>query len=800
MNIKLLYIGAGLAALLSCQRLPEGPQDIPDSPYRPKTELGKMLDEAASMGKIYGDTSFVVASGVEETDVHFQTSTGKVEHAFFLKIDLTTPGLKMKVGMPFDIDSYVIGSRQTPSDMIEYVDKPGQRVVAVVNADFWDTSNGKIRGPIHRDGRVLKNTFVYSPNLTDQAISFFGMDFDGRPVIRDTVTYREMASDLRDVTGSGVIVLNDGQVPGDFSGYSTNRHPRNVVGYSEDGNTLYFMIVDGRQPLWSDGMLYWEMGELMKSLGCSWASNLDGGGSAQLVIRNPKVPSLYQLRNRASDGAQRAVVNTWMVLLNEDGIPETLSVRSCNPSSGVGGDRISIIGSGFSRDKAKNEVAINGKKATVEVANDTRLVVVIPDNPAGAYPVMVTVDGQTVMGPPFTYNAKPQLAVFSVNPTSGRPGDRITVKGQCFTDDVTVSLNGVAAEIISVTPDQLVFLAPENPTGVYPVVVTADGKTVEGPQFMYVAEQHTYTVKTISGSAGRAADVNTLIDGPSDKAKFRQPRGVAFLPDGRLLIFDNGNNALRFLDLATWEVTSSSEAAKSLLNAAWRGSVFGEWVYIASKGNNKIIRYQWSTDRAEEVNANFTGTSPMDVCFDKNGNGYVLVRDGSKAIFKAAGDDFTQLTTFTTFEDGPLAMEFAPDGNLVVTTNGCQVISVAPDGTQSVIAGIRMGKADDNGVPGQPLTAKFGSNLFSVTVDGTGRIYLADDSFKVIKLITPGSAGYADAVVSTIAGQSGVSGKADGEGTEATFGSPGEIRIDAAGRRLIVTEYNHFLIREILIN
>ena len=94
MNIKLLYIGAGLAALLSCQRLPEGPQDIPDSPYRPKTELGKMLDEAASMGKIYGDTSFVVASGVEETDVHFQTSTGKVEHAFFLKIDLTTPDSK----------------------------------------------------------------------------------------------------------------------------------------------------------------------------------------------------------------------------------------------------------------------------------------------------------------------------------------------------------------------------------------------------------------------------------------------------------------------------------------------------------------------------------------------------------------------------------------------------------------------------------------------------------------------------------------------------------------------------------
>jgi exopolysaccharide biosynthesis protein len=157
---------------------------------------------------------------------------------------------------------------------------------------------------------------VYSPTLTDQAISFFGLDFDGKPVIRDTVTYRQMSSDLRDVTGSGVIVLSNGEVPGDFSGYSTNRHPRNVVGYTEDGNTLFFMIVDGRQALWSDGMLYWEMGEIMKSLGCSWASNLDGGGSAQLVIRHPSA-NIYQLRNRASDGAQRPVVNTWMVTVNE---------------------------------------------------------------------------------------------------------------------------------------------------------------------------------------------------------------------------------------------------------------------------------------------------------------------------------------------------------------------------------------------------------------------------------------------------------------------------------------------------
>ena len=189
----------------------------------------------------------------------------------------------------------------------------------------------------------------------------------------------------------------------------------------------------------------------------------------------------------------------------------------------------------------------------------------------------------------------------------------------------------------------------------------------------------------------------------------------------------------------------------------------------------------------------------MDVAFDAAGNGYVLIRDGVKGILKAPGGDFTALESFTTFTDGPLAMQFAPDGQLIVTTNGCQVISVAPNGIQTVIAGIRAAKADDNGQPGQPLTAKFGSNLFGMTVDGEGNIYVADDSFKIIKLIQKGSDGYANAIVSTIAGLSGQSGQSDGVGSDARFGTPGEIRMAPDDKHLYISEYSNFTIREITI-
>ena len=77
---------------------------------------------------------------------------------------------------------------------------------------------------------------------------------------------------------------------------------------------------------------------------------------------------------------------------------------------------------------------------------------------------------------------------------------------------------------------------------------------------------------------------------------------------------------------------------------------------------------------------------------------------------------------------------------------------------------------------------------------------MADDSFKVIKLITLGEKGYEDAVVSTIAGTSGQMAKTDGVGAEARFDSPGEIRMAPSGKMLIVTEYNAFTIREIVID
>jgi hypothetical protein len=60
--------------------------------------------------------------------------------------------------------------------------------------------------------------------------------------------------------------------------------PRTAVGYNRNARTLIMVVVDGRQPFYSEGMTLAELADLMSDLGAYYAINLDGGGSSTMVI------------------------------------------------------------------------------------------------------------------------------------------------------------------------------------------------------------------------------------------------------------------------------------------------------------------------------------------------------------------------------------------------------------------------------------------------------------------------------------------------------------------------------------
>jgi hypothetical protein len=89
------------------------------------------------------------------------------------------------------------------------------------------------------------------------------------------------------------------EAPFFFRSFVAGRQPRTLAGVRADG-TLLLVTVDGRLPGWSAGMTLPEAARLMRSLGARDAINLDGGGSATMVVRGEVV-------NRPADRVERRV-------------------------------------------------------------------------------------------------------------------------------------------------------------------------------------------------------------------------------------------------------------------------------------------------------------------------------------------------------------------------------------------------------------------------------------------------------------------------------------------------------------
>jgi hypothetical protein len=64
--------------------------------------------------------------------------------------------------------------------------------------------------------------------------------------------------------------------------------PRTAVGVDGEGKTMWLVVVDGRQPGFSEGMSEHELATLMQQLGCVDGLNLDGGGSSIMLVSDPR--------------------------------------------------------------------------------------------------------------------------------------------------------------------------------------------------------------------------------------------------------------------------------------------------------------------------------------------------------------------------------------------------------------------------------------------------------------------------------------------------------------------------------
>lgn len=95
------------------------------------------------------------------------------------------------------------------------------------------------------------------------------------------------------------------------------------------------------------------------------------------------------------------------------------------------------------------------------------------------------------------------------------------------------------------------------------------------------------------------------------------------------------------------------------------------------------------------------------------------------------------------------------------------------------------GSNGGNGFRDGPVGIASFNTPFALAVVASGNVYLADTGNHTIRKIAPGG------MVSTVAGEGGISGSLDGSGEQARFNRPGGIALDGEGNLLVADTGNH---------
>ena len=314
-----------------------------------------------------------------------------------------------------------------------------------------------------------------------------------------------------------------------------------------------------------------------------------------------------------------------------------------------------------------------------------------------------------------------------------------------------------------------------------------------------------------TGSSGTA-------DGKGTAASFDLPYGIALTKNGGLLIGDWANNLLRKISPEADVTTFAGNGVLASvdgngLNASFKDLASftvdaTDTAFVADAQGHRIRKVTPAAD-VTTVAGNGTNTTtdgngtaatfntPISVAVDAAGNLYVLEYSGAVVRKISPNGDVITLAGSSPqgFADGTgSAAKFGRGYNIAIDASGNLYVAdssnhrirkITPTGVVTTLAGT----GTPGGIDGPGNSATF-SDPRGVAVDADGNVYVADFGSSLLRRITPAG------VVSTLAGQAGVTGGQDGIGAAATFTQPQGLTINAAGTLFVADTFGN-LIRKV---
>jgi len=308
--LKLLVLIPLLAA--SCSDKDQGL--LEPSPVKPPVETEDPKEPAVSdiikknstlIKTVKTDTSYSNYPGMKETYITYLDNQDKPIALYLLELDLSNENLSIEVATPND--QPVVNSVQRVSAMItaKNTSSTDKEVLAGINGDYFNSPNPDGRqiplGPVHKQGVQVRTEM-------SSGYMFFGRAENGNYLIGNNQEYLTYQNRLLEVIGGRHRILTNGNI---VSQSDVSVAPRTSIGVVSPTKVI-MMVVDGRQANHSVGYTLQQEAEALKALGVKDAVNLDGGGSTVFITKEKN--NQYKIKNKVSDGSERAVANGLLVV------------------------------------------------------------------------------------------------------------------------------------------------------------------------------------------------------------------------------------------------------------------------------------------------------------------------------------------------------------------------------------------------------------------------------------------------------------------------------------------------------
>jgi hypothetical protein len=199
-----------------------------------------------------------------------------------VRVDLDAPGISLFVTPGTPTGEYEQTARTT-SDFLSRYD-----LQVAINGDFFHPFYE--RGPldfypksgegIDMHGLSISGGEMYSNGFATGAFETMYISVDNE------VTFSVPDFEPFHAISGNWLLVENGQFnpPNEFVRDSLVQQPRTAIGLDVNEDTLILMLVDGRQPNYSEGITVAELASLLIEYGAHTALNLDGGGSVTLVV------------------------------------------------------------------------------------------------------------------------------------------------------------------------------------------------------------------------------------------------------------------------------------------------------------------------------------------------------------------------------------------------------------------------------------------------------------------------------------------------------------------------------------